>query len=47
MHVGMIAQGKDWIRNNHGTVCLLMDEKEHESSIMLNEQKTPEKVKDV
>ena len=44
MHRGVIAQVNDWIRKNYGTTCLFVDEREHESSVMLHEQKTPEKL---
>ena len=47
MHRSMTIQGKDWIRNDYGTAFFLIEEKEHGSSVMLHEQQTPEKVKDV
>ena len=31
---GMMAQGKEWIRNNYGTTCLFIDEKSCKSSAM-------------
>ena len=47
MHGGMTAQGKEWIRKNCGTKCVLIEEKAHESSIALNQQEIPQKSKDV
>ena len=43
MHKNMEAQGRDWIRNNYGNAFLLIEEKEHESSVTLCKQKMPEK----
>ena len=43
----MVTQGKDWIRNNYGKTFLCIEEIEYESSVMLNKQKIPDKVKDV
>ena len=40
MHRGIIAKGKDRIRNIYGTAYLFIDEKEHESSVVFHEKNT-------
>ena len=40
-------EGKDWIKNNYGNTFLHVEDVEHESSVMLNEQQLPDEVKDV
>ena len=47
MHRGMTLYGKEWIRQNYGTKCKLSGNREHESSVMLNREDVPQKVKDV
>ena len=47
MHVGIMVQMKDWKRNNYGSTCLFVDEIVCESSVVLHEQETPGKAKDV
>ena len=37
MHRSMVPDGKDWIRNNYGAMCLSVNDIEHKSSAMLHE----------
>ena len=46
-HRGIMLRGKEWTRQNCSTTCELIGDKNHESSMMLNREKTPQKVKDV
>ena len=47
MHESMETEGKDWIRNNYGTTFLCVNYVEHESSVMLHEQKISDKAQDI
>ena len=40
----MMSQGKNWVRNNYGTMCLFVDKIENKGSVMLHKQKIPEKL---
>ena len=46
MHMGMVSQGKDWIRKKYGTTCVFTEERVDESSTMLNKKRIPQKTKD-
>ena len=41
MHRGMMSYGKEWTRQNYGTKFVLIEDKEHESSVTLNREETP------
>ena len=45
MHRGMMTHGKEWIRKNYGTRCVLIGKKSYESSATLNREETPQKSK--
>ena len=47
LHRGMIAQEKDWIRNNYCSACLFVDEKNVKVALCCTNKKTPEKVNEV
>ena len=43
MRRGMMSHMKEWIRKNYGTKCVLIGEKENESSATLNREERPQK----
>ena len=47
MHRGMLSYRKEWMHQNYGTECKLSRDKEHENSVMLNIEVTPQRVQDV
>ena len=47
MHRVMMTYVREWIRQNYSTTCLLIGDKEHEISVILNREEIPQKVKDI